>query len=110
MTNGDDWEWLWNAGRLLLAILLGCAGLLALLFGALLVDWAYNGFCFGLAFNAPECSAPKGFDTVLLRAPILAATLFLCATRLVRLRWLTSVIASLTLPVLLLLWIVVGAT
>ena len=108
MMTDDDWVWLRNAGRLLLAILLAGVGLLTVLYGALLVDWAYNGICFGY-FSEPECSEPEGFDWYLLRAPIIAATLFLCAARLVRLRWRTSSIVSLSLPALLLLWIVVAA-
>jgi hypothetical protein len=106
--NDDDWGWLRNAGRLLLAILLGGAGLLAVLIGALRVYLAFNGICMGWG-SAPECDAPTGFDTGLLRAPIIAATLFLCAARLVRLRWLFSVIVSFPLPALLLLWIVTTA-
>ena len=108
MTTDDKWGWFRNAGRLLLAILLGGAGLLTLLIGAHWVYLAFNGICMGWG-SAPECDAPTGFDTELLRAPIIAATLFLCAARLVRLRWLISVIVSLALPALLLLWIVVAA-
>ena len=95
-----------DAVRPMLAAGLGGFRLLVLLIGGVLADAAFNGSCWNFTTIGESCSDGTGFAGMLL-PPLVAATLFLIATRLLRLAWLTIVAVSVALPALLLLWMIV---